>query len=259
MSHDIKDILPLQPEGWQDIRPFFTAYSKSSFCFPIKVCLKKRIVGLGVAIKHDDVVWLAHIIVHPEYRKKGIGKHITAHLLQFSQQINCSRIYLIATALGAPVYKKVGFTTETAYLFYKNIHINNHTPHQNIIPFTDAMLKEVAALDYQISGEKRITHLKMHLKNAVVFKKQDKIEGIYLPNFGEGLILAHSKLAGLALMKLRFQTHSEAVFPAENSVAIAFLRQHNLEPHSSAKRMLYGTKKNVQFQYIYNRIGGNLG
>src|SRR5688572_32638579 len=33
----------------------------------------------------------------------------------------CETIYLIATELGAPVYEKCGFETETEYLYFKDL------------------------------------------------------------------------------------------------------------------------------------------
>ena len=65
------------------------------------------------------MVWLAHINVQPGNRNHGLGKLITQFLVDEAQAKNCDTIYLIATDLCEPVYKKVGFETETDYLFLK--------------------------------------------------------------------------------------------------------------------------------------------
>jgi len=67
----------LQPPEWQDIVPTFDYYTKAAFCFPIKVTIDNKIVGIGTTIIHNDIAWLAHIIVHPDKRNKGIGQLIT--------------------------------------------------------------------------------------------------------------------------------------------------------------------------------------
>lgn len=114
LNHNDLNSLPgLQPDGWQDITPSFEFYTRSSFCFPLKIISDDKIVGIGTTIIHHDVAWLAHIIVQKDYRKKGIGQLITERLVDSLKPMNCETIYLLATDLGAPVYEKAGFETET--------------------------------------------------------------------------------------------------------------------------------------------------
>ena len=67
---DMPLIAALQPEGW-DIISVIHFYTKASFCFPIKVTIDNKIIGIGTTIIHNDVAWLAHIIVHPDCRNQG--------------------------------------------------------------------------------------------------------------------------------------------------------------------------------------------
>ena len=117
---DLNFIAELQPLGWQDIVPTIDFYTKSHFCLPIKVTIDKKIVAIGTAIVHNDIAWLAHIIVHPDNRNQGIGNLITKTLVENLESKRCDTIYLIATALGEPVYKKLGFETETD-MYYSRI------------------------------------------------------------------------------------------------------------------------------------------
>ena len=112
-------LIDLQPQGWRDISPIFDFYSKSAFCFPVKATIDNKIVGIGTTVIHNDIAWLAHIIVHHDNRNKGIGQLITQTLVDSSKAKKCHTIYLIATDLGAPVYEKIGFETETEYLFFR--------------------------------------------------------------------------------------------------------------------------------------------
>ncbi|MBL0009542.1 MAG: GNAT family N-acetyltransferase [Saprospiraceae bacterium] len=99
--------------------PAIQFYITSDFCFPIKVSIDHKIAGTGTAIIHHDVAWLAHIIVHPDFRNQGIGKLITESLVKMAHAKSCDTLYLLATELGEPVYRKIGFETETEYLFFK--------------------------------------------------------------------------------------------------------------------------------------------
>ncbi|MGZ8540684.1 MAG: GNAT family N-acetyltransferase [Chitinophagaceae bacterium] len=255
------DLLPdLQPEGWPDILPAFNFYTKSSFCFPIKIIADNRLVGTGTTIIHHDVAWLAHIIVHKEYRKKGIGQLITETLVDSLQSENCDTIYLLATDLGAPVYEKVGFITETEYLFFKDIKIaeDGQTPIQ-VKPYRKEFKEQIAEIDGMNSGENRLFHLEDHLQDGFVYHEDKIVKGFYLPGFGDGLIIANNPVAGLELSKLHLQSNEKIVFPKDNVVATNYLYENCFKETLTGKRMRLGKKRHVNFQNIYNRIGGNLG
>jgi GNAT superfamily N-acetyltransferase len=257
---DIPDLVELQPAGWSDIRLAFDFYWRTDFCFPIKVTVDHKLVGCGAAIIHHDNAWLAQIIVHPAYRNRGIGKLITETLIDCQPVKSCETIHLIATDLGAPVYEKVGFVTDAEYLFFKDVQPHPAwTISSNIKPFIDRFVEEVAALDRQISTEDRIAHLKMHQAEGFVYLEDNRVQGFYLPTFGDGLILANTATAGIELMKMRFKSKDYACFPAGNVVARNFLDQLGQQAFRTAKRMRLGRKRDWNPTGIYNRIGGNLG
>jgi N-acetylglutamate synthase-like GNAT family acetyltransferase len=255
------DLLPdLQPEDWSDIKPAFEFYTISSFCFPIKIIAANRMVGIGTTIIHHDVAWLAHIIVHKQYRKKGIGQLITETLVNSLPSENCETIYLLATDLGAPVYEKVGFITETEYLFFKDIKITEHQSAQvQVEPYREEFKEQIAEIDSMNSGENRFFHLDDHLQAASVYCEDKIVKGFYLPGFGEGLIIANSPVAGLELLKLHLKSNQKIVFPKDNLVAASYLHQYGFKEMLTGKRMRLGKKREVNFKNIYNRIGGNLG
>ena len=81
VQNDLISIPPILPPGWDSAMPSIQFYTTSDFCFPIKVTIGNKIVGTGTSIIHNDVAWLAHIIVHPDHRNQGIGKLITESLI----------------------------------------------------------------------------------------------------------------------------------------------------------------------------------
>jgi GNAT superfamily N-acetyltransferase len=166
---DINSLEDLQPAGWEGIKPFFDFYVKSDFCFPVKIAIDNKIVGIGSTIVHGDIGWLAHIIVQQDYRNKGIGQLITQTLINSLGTMKCQTIYLIATDLGAPLYKKNGFKTETDYLFFKDLHFPNRAIPENIELCTKDMVDRIAYLDKKVSGENRMPHIKGFIDNAYVF------------------------------------------------------------------------------------------
>lgn len=260
IQNDLIFIPEILPPGWDSALPSIQFYTTSTFCFPIKVSIDHKLVGTGTAIIHNDVGWLAHIIVHPDHRNQGIGKLITESLADIAHSKNCATLYLLATELGEPVYRKLGFETETEYLFFKGENPVGRGIHdEHIIPYSIDYEHQVACLDRDVSGEDRMFHLRQHLSGSFLYTAKNTIEGYYLPDMGDGLIIATSVAAGQALMRLRLATKDFSVFPSENTQASSFIQQFPLAEVRRQKRMRLGSKKNWQPGNIYNRIGGNLG
>ena len=256
---EISSLASLQPEGWTDIVPYFDFYTKSHFCYPIKVTMNNEIVGTGTTIVHNEVAWLAHIIVHSDYRCRGIGQQITQTLVGIAEAKNCSTIYLIATEYGEPVYRKVGFIVETEYLIYKNVAQKDWIISGNIKPYKEKYKQQFMVLDRDISGEDRMVHIEEHLANAMVYHTGNKVQGYYLPTLGEGLIIASSEMAGIELLKLHLKHNSRVAIPKENNAAQHFLQETGFGEVSVIKRMRLGNERKTQLANIYNRIGGNVG
>ncbi len=255
-QEDLYGALELQPDDWGGIQPALDFYTRADFCFPVKVSIAGRIVGIGTRIHHEDVAWLAHIIVHRDFRRQGIGLQITKHLVAAA---NSNTIYLLATNLGAPVYEKAGFVTEAEYLFFKDVNPLTAVADPFIQPYHARYEQQIAHLDWETSGERRFFHLQLYLKDSFVYVAGDKVLGFFLPGLGDGLIIADNEAAGLALMQKRMENSDKAVFPANNELAKQFLHGIGAKEVSVGKRMRLGAERKLKLQNIYNRIGGNLG
>jgi GNAT superfamily N-acetyltransferase len=256
-DNDVNLLGDLQPGDWPDITPSFCFYTTSSFCFPIKIIIDGKIAGIGATIIHHEIAWLGHIIVHPEHRGKGIGAYITQTLVDIAKQHDCETINLIATDLGAPVYEKAGFTTETEYLFFKDVHIASAlSPH--VIPYKKEFREQIADIDYLTSQEDRMFFFEEHLAGGLVHCNNNIAEGFYLPTLGEGLIIANTAAAGIELLKVHFNATDKVAFPKDNLYATTFLHERGFKEIRTAKRMILGKPRNVILSNIYNRIAGNI-
>jgi GNAT superfamily N-acetyltransferase len=284
---DLPAVALLQPAGWGDILPAHHMYLAADTCFPIKVVDDDQICGIGTVIINNDAAWLAHIIVNPEQRNKGVGTFITRSLMDTALDKSCSTLSLIATDLGAPVYEKLGFINDGEYLFFKDLisrdprvvnasedagvitgtrdaGVVSETRDEGMIPgnilrYEERFKKDLLKLDHELSAEDRASFLEQHLLTGYVYLNGDSIEGFYLPAAGEGLVLARSPQAGVELMKLRLSNVNHAVFPVNNTIARNFYEQHGNSHLRRAKRMVFGRKRNWHPDCLYNRIGGNFG
>lgn len=260
MESDLQYLRELQPEGWPDITPVFINYLRRPFCTPVKVMSERKIVAIGAGISWGKTAWLAHIIVAPEHRNKGIGGSLVGQLLHSLQNSGCETISLIATDMGYPVYKKAGFIEQTEYVFFeKETPLKDIALSEEIIRLPAAKTQEIMVLDQTASGENRSNLLTDELNNCYVYLKKGRTLGYYLPGLGEGLIIANDNTAGIELMKLKYSITSKGSLPAENKDGIKFLKDNGFRETKTVKRMIWGKEFLWHPVQIYSRIGGNLG
>jgi GNAT superfamily N-acetyltransferase len=258
-ENNLEEIGTLQPEGWSDIVPHFTYYLCHSFCYPVKITAGQSIVGIGAGISLGDSAWLAHIIVKPEFRKKGIGTTIVRHLCDYLQESGATTLSLIATDLGYPVYKKAGFMVQTEYFFYEKPGDFTLSLSTQLLKISGDEFEEAFSLDKKITGEERKVLLDDVISTAYVYKENKKITGVYIPDAGEGTIVAHTEEAGTACLGFRLKDHNKCVLPGDNREGIQFLEKNGCKKTAMARRMFMGKELPWNPGKIYNRIAGNCG
>jgi GNAT superfamily N-acetyltransferase len=258
---DLNEIRKLQPEGWPDIVTDFKFYIDSAFCSPIKTVLGDRIVGIGVTIIFGESAWIAHIIVDKEFRKRGIGTRIVEELLNNLRAYFIDTYMLVATEIGKPLYEKAGFKVVSEYCYFqRETPWNDQKISRNVVPYTSEHYSEIIELDKKISGENRESLLFDYLNGSKVFFKDNSVKGYYIPDLGEGLIIADAISAGLELMKIKYSRIDKAVIPAENSAGISFLKQNGfVKTPTIGTRMAFGGDLKWNPDKIFSRIGGNFG
>jgi len=257
---DLQNLSELQPPDWGDLVPRFEYFLKSSYCQPIKLTENNETIAIGTSMLHEDSVWLACIIVHPNHRKKGLGNIITQKLIDGIDRQKFKSIYLDATDMGYPVYKKLGFEIEAEY-----VHLKREAPFPifptspNIIPFREELKERILKLDEQISGENRRGILCDFLNQSQIYLDEKNVQGFYIPGWGDGPVIADNTVAGIELLKLRSQNMNSAVVPPDNTTALDFLEKHGFIIYKKSKRMILGQKKPWNADGIFNWISGQLG
>lgn len=254
---DLPYLSQLQPPDWQDITPHYEYYLNSPQCSPIKIMEDDTIVGVGAAIRHADTAWLAHIITHPEHRKKGVGAFITQSLVDILNDFET--IYLVATPLGQPVYRKLGFVEEMNFVWMKDEPRELEYDATYIRALEEKDKAAVLAFDQQVFNEDRITRLNQHWEKALVWDENGTIEGYYFPTLGEGLIVANNPTVGLNFIKLRLKTNEITIIPLANTAVHEFLTGLGCKETITAKRMRLGKERPLQLEKVYNRVSGQIG
>jgi len=258
-SGDLHAVRLLQPEGWGDILSTIQFYCTSNFCFPLKATVDGMVAGIGTAIIYGDTAWLGHIIVHKEHRNAGIGTKITQALIDLVNKTPCRTIMLIATSLGEPIYKKVGFEVQTQYVFLEDGALPEPDEFGKNITGFDNNYEALLQLDRSISGEDRKKLFNEHVKNSSLYTDNKKLKGFYISTLGEGLIVAGSTEAGFALMRIKSTINNKFCIPINNEAGVDYLTSHGYKEVRRASRMILGQKLTWNGSKLYSRIGGNLG
>lgn len=258
-ADDIEGLTRLQPPDWGDIRPLHSYYVRSAHCNPFKIEEAGEMIGVGTTLLHKDTAWLAHIIVHEKHRKRGLGNFITSFLLKELEPQKFRSVNLLATPLGEPVYRKLGFRDNGNYTFFKKEGVLSSESNERIIQVNDVLWPQVKTMDAYITGEDREIRMEEHRDNCLVFARDGKVLGYHLPGLGEGFIGATDPVAGLALSRKRLESQSIAVIPDQNNIAVEFLSSQGFEPFRHATRMYLGDAGAWRGEHVYQRVSGQIG
>ena len=260
-SLDLSEMGDIQPAEWPDIIPELTYYIDAPFCHPIKTKIGEKIAGIGTAIVFKNTAWLAHIIVAPDFRRRGVAYQLVLELLKNLRLEGIETCLLTATKVGQPVYEKAGFRTVGEYVFLDREKPWQGKPDsQNLAPFKEIYRSQIYELDGKASGENRQPLIAEYLINSIVYLENSRVLGYYLPDLRNGLIVADSIEAGLTLMNVKYATEDKAAIPSANVAGLAFLKEHGfVETGLTAPRMVLGKDIAWRPEMIFGRIGGNFG
>lgn len=256
---DLESISYLKPEGWDDITGYFKFYYSEPFCHPVVAVIDNKIVGTASAILNRDTGWIAHIIVSPDHRRQGIGYQLTETVLNILTDHKCKTKFLIATKEGEPLYKKLGFRVSCYYRFFRHNSLLPAEPDVNIRLLTDNDYDNIFELDFEITKEYRHNMLKRYISSGYGYFHRDtkQLRGYFLPEPGEGTVIARDNEAGLKLLAFKHSLKSgRSVIPETNQEGIEFLISNGMEEFYKAARMFMGEKLDCKLSNVYSRIGG---
>ena len=80
-----------------------------------------RVVGCALALYTEFSVYVHRLVVHQDYRRRGIGRRIMAHLEQNGRQLGADKIILNAEGRSASWYERLGYEKTEASFFFKPI------------------------------------------------------------------------------------------------------------------------------------------
>ena len=262
-AEDIPGLRDFAPPDWNvDLSRIFGLHFGQPYFHPIAAELDGRVVGCANGLVQGQTGWLGNIIVLPECRMRGIGRALTEELVSLFRAKRLEHQILIATAMGEPVYRRLGFQVSTQYSFWaRQAVVASPGEVAGIRALKPEDEPALFALDAAVTGESREPFLRRYLTAARVHVDgNDKQDGYYLPGLGAGLIIAAGDEAGLALLSYKLgQPGQLCVVPERNTVAAEFLRANGFVQTSQAPRMSLGPDVDWQPEHVYCRGSGFCG
>ena len=256
----LKDFAP--PEWKTDISQIFRRHWGQPYFYPIAAELDGSVVGCASGLVHANAGWLGNVIVQPERRGGGIGRALTQDLVDFFHARKLAHQILVATPLGEPVYRRLGFQIVSYYIFFeRQSAAASADADANVRPLTSQDAEAVFALDASVTAEMRRPFVTGYLEGAWVHSASSgMVDGYLLPGLGTGLVIAANDDAGIALMQQKLRLGATAsVVPEANTVAADFLRSHGFLETFRAPRMTLGPDVAWQPERVYCRGAGYSG
>jgi GNAT superfamily N-acetyltransferase len=224
-------------------------------CF---VATQNRVLlGSVTSITYEGTLsWIGMMLVHPGYRRQGIGRHLMETVLAYLHDRGVSCIRLDATPMGLPLYEQLGFVTEwtlTRWQGQGNRHprlSQGRSERTRIL--RDADWPGVQAIDRQVLGASRLDMVQGLWQDSVqvlVWPAQGPVAGWGLLRSGTnadylGPIVCCIEDGALALVDALLAAGGDRpVFwdvPDQNAAAGAAVRRLGFIPIRTLTRMRLG-------------------
>lgn len=253
----------LPPDDWNaNAYDLFMNYEGQSWFKPYQLVLDGRLVAFGLIWLSGDTAWLGWILVDKEFRQQGIGTTMTRFLTEQAIVQGAVKVILTATAMGFPIYRKLGFEQSGYYRFFRNERVKKYRYDTSAIRnMTQDDFEQVAAIDRLATGETRTALLSAFLPETLVYvSSEGLVEGFFIEKLGIGYIAAASREAGRNLLLLHLRKARLVVLPEDNTQAINWLLEKGYtETHRVPRMVLNGLEAPWNPEMIYSRGAGYCG
>jgi hypothetical protein len=191
--------------------------------------------------------WVGGVAVVPGHRRAGLGGALTEAIVEFLEGRGVATVLLHATALGRPVYERLGFVPEAAYLTLTGPTRPPSPGDPLLRAGRQADLEEVLALDLAATGEDRRRLLTALWPTGGLVADDGRLLGYHLasPWRSGGAVIAADPKAGLALLDAVRAAPGDEVgisVPAANTPAVRSLESAGFTERYRTVRMHRGPR-----------------
>ncbi len=224
--------------------------------------------GTAVATINGSVGWIGTVWVRSDRRGGGLGKALTASVVDAAEAAGCRTLVLVATEAGRPLYEGLGFRVETWYVTVEAPGLPPGPDDPRIRPFAVGDLPEMARLDAAATGEDR-RHLLASFANPLDSRVMDDGRGglagfVVRAPWGGGATVAPDPSDALALLDARRRTsgpdrHVRAGVVLENADGLDRLQAAGWTEAWRAPRLIRGEPPDWHPEDIWGQFNHALG
>ena len=179
-TENIEDIVALSSYiGWDYNREEIETIFKSGIVYGVWNERKKLIASAAIILYGEALASIGMVIVHPDYKGRGIGKIITDACVKSVSAH--TPIMLIATGEGKPLYEKLGFRAVSYVSKYicNSYNVNDYCigNEDYIMNYNECDLEEIIKLDEYAFGTNReefLTKRIMQSEQCIVGKDKEQ-------------------------------------------------------------------------------------
>ena len=237
--------------GWGDRRSLVDFYRDRPDTAFFVAEKDSRVIGCGGATVFGPAEaprsgWVHNIIVRSEARGTGAGTALTEAAIVWLRERRAPTILLLATALGQPIYERLGFQADLRYASVESPpagHAIDASPRRRRARAVD--VPAIVRLDADATAEDRSSLLLSVVLSGWVVERDGELEGFHLPCvWGQGPSVARTPEAGRALIDLCRTLHGPGAvrfgIPETNAPALAHLESAGAKPGRFVTRMWLG-------------------
>jgi GNAT superfamily N-acetyltransferase len=207
----------------------------------------RELAGVAAGAVFGATGWVGGVAVVPAHRRAGLGGALTEAIVDFLEARGVATVLLHATALGRPVYERLGFVAETAYLTLVGPTLPRAARQSPVRAGRAADLEAVVALDLAATGEDRRRLLTALWPAGGLVAGDGRPLGYHLPSPWRpgGAVVAANPRAGLALLDaVRAPPGDDLAVsvPAANPAAVRFLEAAGFSERYRTVRMYRGPR-----------------
>lgn len=219
---------------------------------------------VGIASLHDYGMcgYVAQVGVDPAYRRRGIARRITEALVAAADARGYEWLELDATAMGAPLYRELGFADFTETIVYEGPTYGAiHGDGVEEVGAEHAV--EIGDYDWSAFGADRTATIGALFADPTVrmfvvrdngiiagyaAAREDRIAPWIASRSEDALRLLDATRAALAPMT------AAAYVPSDNSAARAALEMRGFSDSARLTHMVRGRRSRARRDWIYGRV-----
>jgi GNAT superfamily N-acetyltransferase len=207
-----------------------------------------ELVGVAAGAVFTGTGWVGGVAVVPGHRRAGLGGTLTEAIVEFLEGRGVTTVLLHATALGRPVYERLGFVPEAAYLTLTGPTRPPSPGDPSLRAGRQSDLAAVLALDLAATGEDRRRLLTaLWPTGGLVAAGNGRLLGYHLasPWRPGGAVIATDPEAGLVLLDAVRVAPGDEVgisVPAANTAAVQSLESAGFSERYRTVRMHRGPR-----------------